>query len=559
MKVFVTGASGFVGQHFLQELLQSAGESTTICALVRGENSGVLSDHRMRVLKGDLADLNKHKDIICDCDYVFHIAANASYAKGANYFETNTQPTKDLIEILKASHRLKLFVYVSTIGAVDRTSTDFCSGPLHNRSSPAPRSDYGRSKLEAEQIVRSSGLPFTIIRPTWVWGKNMRVNSHVQKFITLAAEEKSGVFRLDFPGKVSLIHVRDLARSLRNCIDNKNVIGKTYFAVTQSISLGKLLSLVWESVHLSQPTQFQFVRYFTWIRFFHAFLPLSVSNLFADYLYAQDETFIADLCGQETSKIEENIAEVVKDNVAVNGLVVITGAGSGIGLEVAKKLYERGEKLLLIDRDTRCLEPFKKATVIEIDLAKNHEIEKLRDCVGDQRVKALINNAGVGFKGSVGGLSQGQIEAMIGVNVLAPVTLVRVLAKILRRDGSTILNVGSSVAYSPLPGMSVYAASKAFVVNWSEALAIEWKNTNRVVTFSPSGTATAFQKGAGVSTASGKLMDPSHVADMIVTAISHGKKHIVVGVASKVLILVCRFLPMRTSSKIWGGLFAQLR
>ncbi|MFL4286124.1 SDR family oxidoreductase, partial [Escherichia coli] len=75
-------------------------------------------------------------------DYVFHIAAKATYGKGHGYKETNTDSTRELIEILQERNQLKNLIFVSTIGAVDRASSDFCSSPLTIHSPPAPRSVY---------------------------------------------------------------------------------------------------------------------------------------------------------------------------------------------------------------------------------------------------------------------------------------------------------------------------------------------------------------------------------------------------------------------------------
>ena len=110
---------------------------------------------------------------------------------------------------------------------------------------PYPRSRYGESKLKSETLIRDSGLPFTIIRPTWVYGEDMRTNSHINRFVSMVFE-RHPVARLAFPGKVSLIHVNDLATALVNCINYEAVIGRTYFAETEALPIGKIFALIAE-------------------------------------------------------------------------------------------------------------------------------------------------------------------------------------------------------------------------------------------------------------------------------------------------------------------------
>ena len=105
-----------------------------------------------------------------------------------------------------------------------------------------------------------------------------------------------------------------------------------------------------------------------------------------------------------------------------------------------------------------------------------------------------------------------------------PLLITKSLLRQLRESRSSIVNVASSVAYAPLPFMSVYASSKAFMANWSESLTYELKETNKVITVLPSGTFTQFQKSAGVKVSSdGKgLLTPGYVAKKIETAVKKG-------------------------------------
>ncbi len=150
---------------------------------------------------------------------------------------------------------------------------------------------------------------------------------------------------------------------------------------------------------------------------------------------------------------------------------------------------------------------------------------------------------------------------MIDVNIKAPVLIVKRLLKQLQKSHSTIVNVASNVAYAPLPFMSIYSSSKAFVVNWSESLTYETRKTNKVITFSPSGTLTQFQKNAGVKVLNdGKtLMTPEFVAEKIETAVKKGHSFVFLGWKLKVLLMATSILPRSKRIGIFGKLFENFR
>ena len=245
---------------------------------------------------------------------------------------------------------------------------------------------------------------------------------------------------------------------------------------------------------------------------------------------------------------------MMKEESDANAKVIITGANSGIGLALAERIAATNTSLVLIDKfDTRMCK-VKNAQTITIDLTNSDDLEEAISSI-EGKIKAIVNNAGVGFKGKLDDLTPEQIQTTIDVNVRATVMLTRLMAERLKQDGSTILNIASSVAYSPLPGMSIYAASKAFILNWSEALAIEWSTTNKVITFSPSATSTGFQKQAGLAEGSG-MMTADQVAEEIEKCLfSGGSFHKLIGNDSKIINAICALLPIRTSAKFWAYLF----
>ena len=160
LNIFITGASGFIGSYVLEKILLRLDEDDKIFILSRVIFD--FEDKRIMVLKGDLEKIEIYEKEILNSDYFFHLAANATFGSDLDYNQVNFLPTKKIINILKKSSRLKNFVFISTIGAVDRHKKDLCNEPLSVDSAPAPTSAYGQSKLKAEDYTKQSGIPFTI-------------------------------------------------------------------------------------------------------------------------------------------------------------------------------------------------------------------------------------------------------------------------------------------------------------------------------------------------------------------------------------------------------------
>jgi len=151
----------------------------------------------------------------------------------------------------------------------------------------------------------------------------------------------------------------------------------------------------------------------------------------------------------------------------------------------------------------------------------------------------------------------------LNVNITANILITKVLMNNLIRDGSTIVNIASSAWYFPLPWMSLYAASKAFVLSRSRALWIELKGKCKVVTFSPSWTNTNFQKVANVKKEdSGTwLLTPDFVAKKIYQSVIKDKSSFILlwWVKVQILMLVLKFLPSKITTYIQWVLFKTMR
>jgi hypothetical protein len=219
---------------------------------------------------------------------------------------------------------------------------------------------------------------------------------------------------------------------------------------------------------------------------------------------------------------------------------LITGASSGIGREIARVHAGRGGDLVVVARRADRLEALKAELeaahgvavhALPLDLtAPGAADEAMRFVAGrGLAVDILVNNAGFGGGGSFAARPDGVDEVMVRLNVEAPVALCRrFLPGMIARGNGQVLNVGSIVGFAPGPGMAVYAASKAFLLSFSEALSEELTGSGVTVTvLCPGLTATEFHGAAGYvpegrTIAGGR--DPRPVAEAGYAAMLAGRR-----------------------------------
>jgi uncharacterized protein len=190
---------------------------------------------------------------------------------------------------------------------------------------------------------------------------------------------------------------------------------------------------------------------------------------------------------------------------------LITGASNGIGLELAKIFASKGTNLIIVSRNVIELTKLRMelsekykiyVEEIEKDLSVPGAAQQVYDEVKslDFDVDYLINNAGFGDYGFFHQCDWDKQERMINLNILALTQLTRLfLPDMIKRKSGKILNVASTAAFQPGPLMSVYYASKAYVLSFSEAIANELEGTGVTVTaLCPGPTKSGFQKASNV-------------------------------------------------------------
>jgi uncharacterized protein len=250
---------------------------------------------------------------------------------------------------------------------------------------------------------------------------------------------------------------------------------------------------------------------------------------------------------------------------------LVTGASSGIGLEYARALRARGEAVVLVARRADRLatlaaalggEPL--AIALPADLSREDAASRLKQEL-DARgiaIDGLVNCAGLGRTGPFVSQPLAAVRSMCDVNVRTLVELTRVfLPPMLERGRGRIVNVASNAAFQPIPFLAVYAATKSFVLSFTEALADELRGTPvQVQALCPGITETEF---LDVSETHGDLgvrrlpmMTPREVVAASLDGLDRRKLRVVVGFTNRLLGLVTqRVAPGWLARRVAGGLY----
>ncbi len=254
---------------------------------------------------------------------------------------------------------------------------------------------------------------------------------------------------------------------------------------------------------------------------------------------------------------------------------LITGASKGIGKSIAEELAARHYNLLLVARTEDLLKELStqltdkyaiNVDFLALDLSSVGASQQIVSWIADKDypVNILVNNAGYGLSGPFEQYSAQEHRDMMQVNMTVPVELSILLLPALKKlRKSYILNIVSAAAYQSVPGLTVYAASKSFLLSFSRGLHYELRNSNVSVTaVSPGGTDTDFANRAKVGKkaikAGEKLnMTPSAVAKLAVKAMFAQKTEIITGFINQLGTFFVWLLPKKLTEKTAAGIYEQ--
>lgn len=247
-------------------------------------------------------------------------------------------------------------------------------------------------------------------------------------------------------------------------------------------------------------------------------------------------------------------------------IAIVTGASSGIGRTITKYLprYADIDEIWVIARRENLLNELKNEVDVPIkavpmDLKNTAAFSELKDLIGEQQKKVgvLVNCAGFGKFGLYSDIDNDSAMSMVDINCRAMVGITNTVLPFME-SGARILQVCSIASFQPLPLANVYAASKAFVLNYSRALSVELKPRNITVTaLCPGWVNTEFFKTAtdtknpNAVTKYPFMQSPQRVAKQALNAMKRGRMITIVGKQNKVLYVLDKILPVKLVMKIW--------
>ncbi|MBE6053389.1 MAG: SDR family oxidoreductase [Clostridium sartagoforme] len=245
--------------------------------------------------------------------------------------------------------------------------------------------------------------------------------------------------------------------------------------------------------------------------------------------------------------------------------VLITGATTGIGYELAKLYAKDKNNLILVARNEERLKEVKdelslyniNVYIIAVDLSVDNSCEKILEFVNKNNlsVDILINNAGLGSFGFLSEIEMEKELKLIDVNIKSLTELTKIFLPIMIGHGEgAIMNVASTAAFCAGPKMATYYASKAYVLNFTEALYEELKESNiKISCLCPGPVKTSFQEKSGIrkrASAKNALMTPKEVAEVAYKSFKRGKLIIIPGFKNKIIVFLNKFIPRSLSRKI---------
>ncbi len=250
--------------------------------------------------------------------------------------------------------------------------------------------------------------------------------------------------------------------------------------------------------------------------------------------------------------------------------VVVTGAAKGIGRELTLMLLAKGARVAAVDMDEKALEETRdlagklkdKLSLHNVNISEREAVEQLPAAViaAHGSVDVIINNAGIiqPFV-KIKDLDYAAIDKVMKVNFYGSLYMIKAfLPHLLKRPHAHIANVSSMGGFLPVPGQSIYGASKAAVKLMTEALYSELKNTNvKVSIIFPGGVGTNIAANSGIEVptmnSNGKkykMLKAAKAAEIIVNGIEHDKFRILVGSDSRFMDFIYRLSPKYATNLI---------
>lgn len=226
-KILITGATGFIGSFIVEEAIKRGFE---VWAAVRRTSSRkYLQQPEINIIELDFGSEDSLKKQLAGFafDYVVHAAGVTKCLNSEDFFRTNTEGTKNLVSaIIKLNMPLKRFVFISSLSILGAIHEEMPYKDISDSDTPQPNTAYGRSKLMAEEYLRSlKDFPFVILRPTGVYGPREKDYFLMAKSISQHVDFAVGYKRQD----ITFIFVKDVVQAVFLALSaDAKVVGKSY-------------------------------------------------------------------------------------------------------------------------------------------------------------------------------------------------------------------------------------------------------------------------------------------------------------------------------------------
>jgi nucleoside-diphosphate-sugar epimerase len=240
MRALVTGATGFIGSHLVEELLKRGYLVT--CLLRKASSLKWIEGLDVSIKYGDCLDGESLLEAVRDVDFVFHLAGLTKAARKEDFFSVNAGGTENLLKALLANNPgVRRFLHLSSLAAVGPSAN---GRPVDEETSPRPVSSYGKSKLQAEAVVAryKGAIATTVIRPPAVYGPRDR------DMLVFCSMLKRGIFPYWGRCYYSLLYVDDLVKGIIASAESEDAKGETFFLSEDDYSNEQIAEIVSEAV-----------------------------------------------------------------------------------------------------------------------------------------------------------------------------------------------------------------------------------------------------------------------------------------------------------------------
>jgi len=516
--VLVTGAAGHLGCALVRELI--AGGEKIRALVLPGEDTSGLEGLPVEIVQANVLEPDSVRPALEGVDVVYHLAGIISIMPGKDDLmrQVNVVGTANIARLARLAG-VRRMVYVSSIHALSRPLR---GTPIDEKVHFDPHSiagEYDRTKAEASLAVLSEvarGLDAVIVCPTGIIGPfDFRGGSSM---VTQVRQWMKPGPHMIIDGHFDFVDVRDVARGMvLACARGRR--GETYILSGERISVADLAAAVQDTVKArgalfkvpfrlalvaSSFTTLHSRLWGTKVQFTRYALETLASNSLISCAKARSELGYSPRPVRETMRDTVRWIRDTADPHASGdaprrhrrlgilgrgqalpvrrpGVAVVTGASSGIGAAVARKLASRGYKVLLTARRKGLLDDLAdeirsaggRADVLATDLSRPEGVRAVYERVGEwgEGIDVLVNSAGFGWYGYASDMPAETALGMIQVNNAALAQLIVMFLPVMRGRGyGHIINVSSVAGSIPSPWAALYSATKSFVDTMTTAL-----------------------------------------------------------------------------------------